>query len=400
MIDVNVTNIFRKNFDSKAKIVVNRGGARSSKSYSLAQLMLHRFTNEKKKKILIVRKTYKSCMETCKKLVYELLSDYDLLRFCDTKDLGDLYYKPTDSFIRFTGSLDVGKIKSTDWNYIWMEEANEFTYYDFDILKLRLSAPTIEGERNQIFLSLNPESAFHWIKVELLDVESDSEDIPSSFMDNPFLSEDYVENVLLTLKRYPSKWKVFGLGEWGVLEHVIYSNWNIVKSQDWPESFDDTIYGIDFGFNVESGLIELNLKDNVVYEKELIYETGLTNTKLIEKMKALVSENHRKRYFFADSAEPDRIQEFCDAGFNCHPADKSVKAGIDHVMSCNVNIHTDSVNLIKEKRGYSWRTDKNGNPLDEPIKWQDHLLDPERYGLYSYHKILTGGRPEFRVIEN
>ena len=396
--DFKVTSVFRKNFDSKAKFVVNRGGTRSSKSYSIGQLFIHRLTNERNKKIMIARKTYKSCVEITKKVVCGLLEDYGLLKYCNKQDWDDLYYKPTNSFIRFTGSLDVQKIKSSEWNYIWMEEANEFTYYDFDILKMRLSAPTNDGQRNQMILSLNPESAFHWIKVKLLDEDPDTEDIPSSFLNNPFLDDDYINSIILPLKKYPSKWKVFGQGLWGVLEHIIYSNWNTIQPQDWPESFDETIYGLDFGFNVESGLIELNLKDGVVYERELLYETGLTNTKLIEKAKALIPKKQRSRYIFADNAEPDRIQEFCDAGFNCHPADKSVKDGIDHVMEQDVNIHAESMNLIKEKRGYSWKTNKEGKPIDEPIKFRDHLVDPERYALYTYHKTVSGGLGSFRLL--
>ena len=396
--DIQVTPVFEKNFNSVAKIPVNRGGARSSKSYSLAQLFVQRFTSQQNKKILVARKTFKSCVETCKKLIYGLLKDYDYFRYCETRDWGDLYYKPTNSFFRFSGALDVEKIKSTEWNYEWLEEANEFTYYDYDILKMRLSAPTVPGERNQIFLSLNPESAFSWIKTQVLDVDPNAEDIPSSFMDNPFLDDDYIQNVILPLKRHPTKWRVFGLGEWGVLEHSIYPNWNTVQPNNWPQSFDDTIYGLDFGFNVESGLVELNFKDGVVYERELLYDSGLTNSDLIKRAKSMIPEHKRSCYLFADSAEPDRIQEFCSAGFNCHPADKSVKVGIDHVMSCDVRIHAESTNLIKEKRGYSWKMDKEGKPLDEPIKWQDHLVDAERYGLYSYHKILGEGRPQFRLV--
>ena len=89
----------------------------------------------------------------------------------------------------------------------------------------------------------------------------------------------------------------------------------------------------------------------------------------------------------ADSAEPQRIQEICDAGFNCigvskvsHEPNKSwVSVGIDRVKRKRLHITKRSVNVLKEIRGYKWKQDKDENVLDEPLKFRDHALDAIRY---------------------
>ncbi len=395
--NVEVTRPFKEMFNSKKPIIVQRGGARSSKSYSVLQFLIYILTNEPNPEILIIRKTMPSLRLTAYKVFVDLLKDYGYYNHCDhSKTENTIIYRPTNAFVAFTSIQDPERIKSSEWNIVFMEEANEFSYDDYMILKLRLSAPT--KTQNKLIMALNPISAFHWIKTKLVDIDPDLEEIVSTYKDNPFLSYEYIKQLLKIKLQDRNYWKIYGEGQWGVLDHVIYSSWNVIQSEAWPESFDDTIYGVDFGFNVESALTETNFKDGLVYERELLYEAGLTNTKLIEKVKTLIPKNQRSCYLFADNAEPDRIQEFCDAGFNCHPADKSVKDGINHVKDCDINIHADSANLIKEKRGYSWKTDKNGNVLDEPIKWMDHLVDSERYALYTYHKMLSEGRPSFRVV--
>lgn len=98
------------------------------------------------------------------------------------------------------------------------------------------------------------------------------------------------------------------------------------------------------------------------------------------------------KYVNADSAEPDKIQEIGDAGFNVYPADKAVSDGILFCKRKKIFIHKDSADLIKEIKNYSWKTDRNGNVLDEPVKSNDHLMDAMRYGLYREEVEYSAGR--------
>jgi phage terminase large subunit len=141
---------------------------------------------------------------------------------------------------------------------------------------------------------------------------------------------------------------------------------------------------LDFGYNLPTALVKVGHKDGIVWEEELIYETHLTNHQLIERLKTLIPPFLRTRQIVADSAEPDRIEEIYNAGFNIIPCIKgpgSVKVGIDRVKRYRTHVSATSTNLIEEKQSYKWKEDKYGNVLDEPVEYCDHLMDAERYFL-------------------
>lgn len=58
---------------------------------------------------------------------------------------------------------------STEWNYIWIEEATDFEYSEYQILRMRMSAPTNDNHPNQIFLSFNPVDEYHWTKSKIVE---------------------------------------------------------------------------------------------------------------------------------------------------------------------------------------------------------------------------------------
>lgn len=381
--EVKVTDVFEKNYLSQAPIVINRGGARSSKSYSIAQRYIQKFVSYKNRKILITRKTFPALRLSAYRLVINLLSNYGYLKYFRHSKVEHSLENPfNNNLMVFTSVDDPEKIKSTEWNDIWMEEATEFTFEDFQLLRLRLSGPS-NGHPNQMTLSFNPVDAFHWIKTEILDKGREFDEIPSTFLDNPFLEAGYIK-ILMDLKREdPNYWKIYGEGEWGILEGLIYSNWIVAQRELWPKDFREVIYGLDFGFNHPSALIELGLVDGEVYERELLYESGLTNSDLIERMEGLIPD--KNRYVYADESEPARIEEISRAGFNVWGSNKSVKDGIDYVKRKKIIIHPDSVNIVAEKRSYKWKEHKTRGTLDEPVKYKDDLQDAERYGLYTFH---------------
>lgn len=151
-----------------------------------------------------------------------------------------------------------------------------------------------------------------------------------------------------------------------------------------PESFDEIIYGIDFGYNNPTACLKIEIKDQEVWIVDEIYKTHLTNADLIEELKSFVNE--KSAYMYCDSAEPNRIEEISRAGFNAMPADKSVKDGIDFVKRQKLHIYKNCVNTIKEIKNYKWKEDKNGNVLDEPVKFLDHSMDAMRYAIYTHLK--------------
>lgn len=384
MRQIEVTSVFERNYAATKAIVLNVGGARSTKSYSINQLFLQKFINEDNKVFLITRKTLPSLRMTAYKVFVDLLEDYGYYHQCE-HNKSNLTIKYKNNIVYFLSIDSSEKIKSTEFNYVFMEEANEFSLLDFRILSMRMSGPTTEDQPNRMYLSLNPSDEFCWINQKLIH-QADVEIIHSTYKDNPFLSPEYIK-IIEDLKDVdPTLYKIYGLGQWAQIENIIYSNY--VIDAVFPDTFNEEIYGLDFGFNHPTVLMWVGMKDNEVYLREKVYESKLTNQDLINKMKALGI--NKKHAGYADSSEPDRIEEIYRAGFNIHPAKKgpaSVVNGIDVVKRYKIHLHEDDVNILKEIRSYKWKEDKNGNVLDEPVKYNDDGLDGVRYAIFTHFNV-------------
>jgi len=396
--EVLVTPLFKKLKEADQLIVCLRGGARSSKSYSMAQLLTERFFGIPGRRILVLRKTLPSLRVTTLALMREYNYQIGMMPFIrEAKQTLDWKYGNT--LIHFGSLDDPEKIKSSDWNDIWLEEATEFTYRDYMILKTRLSSPICGNIPNQLFMTFNPEDEYCWIKEKVIDTkEPDILEIPSSYKDNPFLSEEYIKILLDLEKQDINYWRIYGLGEWGRLTNLIYSNWKVVN--DLPISRSNIIYGLDFGFNNPSALIKHYIDGTEVGVEELIYEQGLTTNDLITKMEQLIPIEKRKdQPIYADNAEPDRIMEINNAGFWCIPCIKSsVKDGINDVKSFQIYSLSTNSNFNKEIKTYSWKQDKNDRILEEPVKYNDHAIDATRYALSTYIRNNIIGRPRIREL--
>jgi len=394
---IKTTVVFLWNKFCNSQVVINRGGARSGKSYSIAQLAIEWFFTIPNIKILIVRKTMPSMRISTMPLIRELLNLYGIAdRIREERQVFNMY-SPVNGMIHFAGLDDPEKIKSTDWNVIWMEEATEFSYEDYVVLKTRLSAPTYLGFRNKIILSFNPIDEYHWIKTRIIDEKQpDVTEIHSSYIHNPFLDREYVKILEGLAAQDQNFWRIFALGEWGRLEHIIFNNWLI---DAMPPDKGEVIYGLDFGFNNPSSLTEITFDGYEAGLREMIYQTGLTNNQLKDQILKIIPAHRRGRDpIYADSAEPARIKELNDAGLWVIPAEKSVKDGLDTVKRHRLHVHPDSTNIIKELRGYSYKTDKNGRVQEEPVKFNDHAMDSVRYGIYTHRQRMFGGIPDIKEL--
>ncbi len=356
------------------EILVSYGGAGSGKSFSTAQHTILRALEENNKRILITRKTLPALRVSCLQLIKDLLSEYEIHYELNKSELE---MKVGNNQILFKSLDNPEKIKSSEFNYIWAEEATELTHQDY--LQLRLRLRRKNELKNQLIMTLNPIDQFHWIRTKVLDTPSeDMASFQSNYKMNPFLSREYIEQLEGLAEIDENYYRVYALGEWGVLQNLIYSNWDVVDKL--PDNYDEIVYGLDFGYIHPTALIEVRIKENEAWVRELIYQTHLTNNDLIELMKSKVD---RHAIIYADSAEPQRIQEIYRAGFNIYPAEKSVSFGINRVKQYKIHALSDSVNLIKELRSYKWREDKEGKILEEPVKFNDDAVDSLRYALAS-----------------
>ena len=374
MQQIKVTKIFKWLCETNKRINLLVGGAGSSKSHSIAQFIIKKFYEEANTRILITRKTTPSLRISAYKLITDLLKEYGW-QFGLNKT--ELVITQGSNEILFKGLDDPEKIKSADFNYVWAEEATDLTLEDYRQLNLRLRRKT-DGV-NQMFLTCNPISALHWIKTEL----ADKQDIAinhSTYKDNPFLNTEYIAEIEDLINQDDNYYKIYALGEWGVLENIIYSKW---QTLDEPEKFDDFNFGVDWGFNHPSVIAKIYWIDGKVVWHEMFYGGGLTQTELVNRALELIPPEHRRKEMFVDSAEPALVEELYRAGFNAQLAKKDVNDGISYCKTHLLGVTKSSTNGIKEIQGYSWKKDKNGIVIDEPVKFNDDFMDACRYGTYS-----------------
>jgi len=379
------TPVYLKNSIANTPIIINRGGAGSSKSHSVATLLVQRAIEGSSRgtNTLMLRKTLPAVEHSIQKLLEEeVFSAFGIENTVKKRSKNQRpSYRVGNSLIQLSSLDDPSKIQSTEWDNIWMEEATEFRYDDFQILDLRLGRTKKNTDAaQQIFLSFNPIDEYHWIKEQLIDKRSNITEIHSSYMDNPFLSDSYVQKLEDLVSQDINYYRIFALGEWGKLEGVIYSNWCTVE--DIPKDCDEYFYGLDFGFNAPSCLVEIGIKDRLVYVDQKLYASKLLNNDIIRLLPGLIRKKTHPIY--ADNAEPDRIEEIFRAGWNIKPANKSVNDGIDFVQREKLHITKRSDSIIKEIRAYLWKKDKNDKPLDEPVKLFDHSMDATRYALFTH----------------
>ncbi len=369
-----MTGIFLSNLQAKELTIVNVGGARSSKSYSLAQLILYHLVNETGKRFGICRKTFPALRMTAMELVLRLTKEYGLYSAeRHNKTANTFEYR--GNLVQFFSLDDPEKIKSTEFNYVWMEEANEFAYEDYTILKLRMSGKCAAGETNHLYLSLNPVDEGNWIAKKLIH-ENDVRLIHSTYKDNPYLDDAYRAMLEDLINQDENYYRVYVLGEWGHLDNLVFRNWK--STAGLPEQLDAMAYGLDFGYNNPSALVRVGLKDGGVYVEERLYQTHMTNAQIIEFL------SHEPRGdIYCDPTELQHIEEIRGAGYRAFPANKDVKLGIDLCKRQTLRITLDSANLIKEIQGYQYRKARDGSILDEPVKYADHLVDAMRYAVYG-----------------
>jgi len=362
------------------RYLVLYGGAGSGKSVFAAQKTLVRLLTEKPHRFLVVRKVAKTLRYSVFSLFQDMITQWNLTPLFKINKSDMTITCINGNQIIFAGLDDVEKLKSiAGITGIWIEEASELEQKDFQQLDLRLRGPT--KYYKQIILTFNPISALHWLKKVFFDFKKDNATIvKSTYKDNKFIDPEYVK-VLEDLKNQDETYyKIYALGEWGVLGNLVYTNYVVEDIPLNDESYNAIYYGLDFGYNDPSALIKIGWKDSEIYVLDEIYERHLTNTELIKLCESKVDKKH---LIIADSAEPDRIQEFKKAGFRIQPCTKgkdSVKFGIDWLKRRKIHIHPSCVNTIKEIQTYKYKENKDGNVLDEPVDFNDHAMAALRYG--------------------
>lgn len=378
---ITATRIYKENNLSTKKINLNRGGTRSSKTYSLVQLAvvwLASAQGGKEDAWSITRKTLPALKATAYRDFREIVTDLNLWGVFHS-NLSDLQFTFHNRMVEFFSLDDEQKIRSRKRKYCHICEANEIDFKTFIQLDIRTSG--------QMFLDWNPDDPHSWIREELEIKRAhklkDVNLVISTYKDNPHLTKEEIQAIEYLKVIDPEMWAIYGTGEYGSLTDVIFKNYEVVE---YPDDCDYNYLGIDFGFSHDpAAVIMVGRKGSNLYLKELIYKTHLTNQQLASEIK---ETPYKGLFAVADSAEPKSIVELQNQGLNVGGAVKgpdSVRSGIMKMREFNIHIDPGSINILKEFRAYKWSDKKAGVPVDA---W-NHSIDAIRYVV---SKMMGGGR--------
>ena len=362
---INATNIFARNWDalnSDVRFIINQGGSRSSKTYSLCQMIIVYCVQNPNKVVSIVRKTFPALRATVMRDFFEIMKDLEIYEKANHNMSENIYRFPNGSIVEFFSVDDEQKIRGRKRDIGWCNEANELWFEDFQQLNMRTE--------EKLIFDYNPSDSSSWL-YKLPTEESVL--IKSTYRDNPFLPES-IKRQIEDLKRTDEAlYQIYALGEKAISKSNIYNNWTFLGRK--PQRFQSYVYGLDFGYNHPTALIRVYWSDGDIWIEPVIYESYLTTSELIEKFKQL--EIEKTVDILADYSRPEIIAELQNAGYNVNNANKSVKMGINFVKTFGVFCQEDEA-LKKEYENYKWK--KVGDIItEEPVKLYDDAMDAVRY---------------------
>jgi len=277
-----------------------------------------------------------------------------------------IYTFSNGSFVEFFSAESEEKLRGSERDILYVNEANELKYIEWQQLKLRTKVLAI--------IDYNPSfSDDHWI----CDVNKDkyTYHFITTYKDNPFLPQTIINEIERLQRKNKSLWEVYGLGRQSIIEGLIFPDIRIIE--EFPEHAKRQAIGIDYGFtNDPTAIIRCGIIDDNLYLDELCYETDMLSKDIINILKPL------KMKVLSESADPRLIKEISNAGVLIYPVKKgqgSVNAGIMKMKEYNIHITKNSFNFIKEKNNYTYIQNKDGKFINEPIDAYNHCFDATRY---------------------
>lgn len=379
------TTALRKIRALKKRIHVIQGGTSGGKTFAVLPILIDKAIRIPNREISVVAESIphlkRGAIKDFKKIM-RFTQRWDASCWHDTDKR---YTFKNGSYIEFFSPESILGARRTD---LFVNEANNILFEDYHQLAIRTS--------DEIWIDYNPSAEF-WAHTELMP-DPDSDFVILTYKDNEALSESIVKEIEKARDKiddpyWANWWKVYGLGQVGTLEGVVFGHFNSIDS--FPKDCQWIGYGMDFGYsNDPTALIKVGLKNGEIYLSQLIYNKGLTNTDLVTEMKRL---NIGSDEIVADSADPKSIEELRRAGFNIRGALKgadSIINGIDMMKRYKFNITSSSIELIKEWRTYSWKKDLANNKwINVPVDINNHAIDAIRYCMQ--YKIMPTGRTRF-----
>jgi phage terminase large subunit len=372
-----ITTAIRKIEALKKRIKIIQGGTSAGKTYGILPILITKAATYPKTEISVVAETIPHLRRGALKDFLRIMKDTG--RYFDERFNKSLlrYEFANGSYIEFFSADDSSKLRGARRDVLYINECNNVTFESYNELAIRT--------KKAIYLDFNPANEF-WVHTELKD-EQDSDFLILTYKDNEALDNSIVQQIeknrlkAETSAYWANWWRVYGLGEIGMLEGVIFSNWKTIDIL--PKEANLIGIGLDFGYtNDPTAIIEIYNYNGTRIINELKYQTGMLNSDIANALPKHVP-------VYADSSEPKSIEEIKRYGITIKGVTKgkdSINYGIDVMQRNEYLITSNSTNLIKELRAYCWDTDKQGTRLNKPIDTNNHAIDALRY-----HEMETLG---------
>ena len=403
-IKINLPQIVGKGYKSfwnfKGRYKVVKGSRASKKSKTTALWIIYNMMKYKNANTLVVRKVFRTLKDSCYSDLRWAINRFQVQDYWEFKESPlEITYKPTGQKILFRGFDDPLKITSISVSvgilcWCWIEEAYELTDETaFNMLDESIRGIVEEPLFKQIIISFNPWNERHWLKSRFFDkVDDNILALTTNYQCNEWLDDADKKLFEDMKKNNPRRYQVAGLGNWGIVDGLVYENWQELEF-DWREILNKrqkakAVFGLDFGYTNDPaaffcGILDQEQKEIYVFDE--IYQKGMQNTAVYSNIEKL---GFKKEIIVADSAEPKSIDHLKGLGLYRIKASKkgkdSINAGIQFIQDFKIFIHPRCVNFLTEISNYAWDKDKFGKAINKPIDDFNHLMDAMRYALEDY----------------
>lgn len=372
------------------------GSAGSGKSYSIAQKIIIRCCREPIR-VLVCRRYATTLRNSCFTLFKEILAKWKITKYVKIKETDMSITFPNGSQIIMVGLDTEEKLLSlTNISTVWVEEAYEVEKEKIEQLNLRMRGA---ADNQQIILSWNPISKNSWLyDFTVENPPASSIFHHSTYKDNPFLNAEYIEALDEMEHRNPQKYRVYGLGEWGIdAEGLVLQNWRTEEFDPMALASNGLEHrvGMDIGWVDKSAIINslYDRENKTIYVFEEFYKSGCQLSELADAIRKMTIH---KTKIYVDAAEPRSIQYFKNEGINaagCAKGKDSVKAGLMFLQDHLIVVHPRCENFIMELENFSYiKSKETGQWTDKTTHEFSHAIDACRYGysdIYANKKMKT-----------
>lgn len=370
-IKLEVTPVFTKNVkalkDENLRFIVNRGGSRSSKTYSILQMLLMECFKNSNMLVSICRKTGPTLFSTVYKDFVDICNDLNILSLLVQNKTRGTFTFPNGSIVQFFSIDEAQKLRGRKHDIVYINEANEISAEEFLQLNLRT--------RNKIVLDFNPSDEVEWINNILKD-KTNSIEIHSTYKDNTFLSPQIIREIENLINTDFKQYQIYALGLYPIGKERVFTN---IYTCEFPET-DNFIYGMDFGYNDPTVIVKIWVNDGKLYIHEELFESYLNTEQLIQRMGEIgISKKHP---IYADSARPDLIDSLNKAGYYVLKGDKKIVEGLDYMKTLQINVTPNSKNTYREFKHHCYKVVKD-KITDTPTDKDNHSIDAARYAAYT-----------------